>query len=632
MHVTPTDAPLSLQADVILLVPTLVAVSEHTAVAGALLGRLAEASREGAAVEAALRLPVLAALGKLAIDPAVAEKVLRAAVEALPYLSDTELPPAVGLVLKLSSSSSSCRAAAVKAVRQRVRQAPAGEGVSQGTVDALRLAVMQHHAVASAMLHEMDAECRSAKSPAAAPASDMEMLLDVLGGGDVGLVDEASRVAERLVVKGALTVANLEATILRRRAQAKLGTDDAHGLAAPLLQSNDHSAVMRLTAQLGQSTHAKAVAFAAPLYGMLFRLGDGAARETTLHAVIQHAFQGCMGPSQPSKPSTAASSKKGGSKKDVHANANANATHSSNNVAQAAVVAREYADLATALVQEHTALGPVALRAALDAAQRCGQQALDAERQLRDADAARTAALAELQQRLTQSEADRDAARAQCRRLTADADARAAEFRAELATQATARRELQERLGQLEGQAEWTRGEHQEAAAAWAREKRELCQKVKDAELMLSRLKTQKRDEGKRAIKERSSLAEKMSAVEAQAAAALQEADAAREALRAAHAEREAANARADQAEATAAAAKAHAAQLQALAAQQADKVLQLQSMSLSSPRGDALASLGPSLVGMSPRELDATAAELERVLVQARGLQVRCRVVCTWI
>ncbi len=70
-----------MQADIILLVPNLVAPSEHTAVAGALLGRLAEASRQGPSVEAALRLPVLAALGKLAIDPAVAEKVLRAAVE-----------------------------------------------------------------------------------------------------------------------------------------------------------------------------------------------------------------------------------------------------------------------------------------------------------------------------------------------------------------------------------------------------------------------------------------------------------------------------------------------------------------------------------------------------------------------
>ena len=75
------DAPLSLQPDVVALVPRLVRLGEHTAAAGALLSRLAEASREGPGAEAALRLPVLAALGTLKIDPAVANKVLQAAME-----------------------------------------------------------------------------------------------------------------------------------------------------------------------------------------------------------------------------------------------------------------------------------------------------------------------------------------------------------------------------------------------------------------------------------------------------------------------------------------------------------------------------------------------------------------------
>jgi hypothetical protein len=110
---------------------------------------------QGADMEAALRMPVLAALGQLRIDPAVAEKVLRAALEvdatdyhlpcthqlpvqrgcyqnawicvasaaqgqhrkpgvqALPMLSEAELPPAVGLVLKLASESPLARAPAV---------------------------------------------------------------------------------------------------------------------------------------------------------------------------------------------------------------------------------------------------------------------------------------------------------------------------------------------------------------------------------------------------------------------------------------------------------------------------------------------------------------------------------------
>ncbi len=55
--------------------------SEHTAAAGTLLGRLAEASREGAEAEGELRMPVLAALGMLHIVPAVADKVMHAALE-----------------------------------------------------------------------------------------------------------------------------------------------------------------------------------------------------------------------------------------------------------------------------------------------------------------------------------------------------------------------------------------------------------------------------------------------------------------------------------------------------------------------------------------------------------------------
>jgi len=73
-------APPALQAEVVSLVPRLVAPAEHTQAAGALLGRLAEASRQGPGSEAGLRLPVLAALGRLRIDPAVADRVLHAAL------------------------------------------------------------------------------------------------------------------------------------------------------------------------------------------------------------------------------------------------------------------------------------------------------------------------------------------------------------------------------------------------------------------------------------------------------------------------------------------------------------------------------------------------------------------------
>lgn len=65
------------------MVPNLIDSTQHTAAAGVLLARLAEASREGPQAERELRLPVLSALGCLHIDPAVAERVLHTALEVL---------------------------------------------------------------------------------------------------------------------------------------------------------------------------------------------------------------------------------------------------------------------------------------------------------------------------------------------------------------------------------------------------------------------------------------------------------------------------------------------------------------------------------------------------------------------
>lgn len=89
-------------------------------------------------------------------------------VQALPMLSEAELPPAVGLVLKLASESPTARAPAVHCVRARVRSA--APGVAGGTLDAMRLAVLQHKEVASALLADIDAEARSGK---AAPDSQV---------------------------------------------------------------------------------------------------------------------------------------------------------------------------------------------------------------------------------------------------------------------------------------------------------------------------------------------------------------------------------------------------------------------------------------------------------------------------
>ena len=134
-------------------------------------------------------------------------------LQALPMLSEAELPPAVGLVLKLASESPLARAPAVstgpaqhsavpelvleamllcklcrlrlrgvvqpavmrprmllrvqvRCVRTRVRCA--APGAAGGTLDAMRLAVLQHRDVASAVLADIDSDARAAK-PLSAP-------------------------------------------------------------------------------------------------------------------------------------------------------------------------------------------------------------------------------------------------------------------------------------------------------------------------------------------------------------------------------------------------------------------------------------------------------------------------------
>ena len=96
-------APATLQAEVVSLVPRLVAPAEHTQAAGALLGRLAEASRQGPGCEAGLRMPVLAALGRLRIDPAVADRVLHAALAVRTFHQHTR--PLMPVALHLQSSA-----------------------------------------------------------------------------------------------------------------------------------------------------------------------------------------------------------------------------------------------------------------------------------------------------------------------------------------------------------------------------------------------------------------------------------------------------------------------------------------------------------------------------------------------
>lgn len=80
--------------------------------------------------------------------------------QALSSLSETEMAPAVGLILKLASEAGGSREKAVRTVRSSIR----GQAEpSNGTLDAVRLAVAQHPDVAAAMLADIDADCRAVK-------------------------------------------------------------------------------------------------------------------------------------------------------------------------------------------------------------------------------------------------------------------------------------------------------------------------------------------------------------------------------------------------------------------------------------------------------------------------------------
>ena len=80
-------------------------------------------------------------------------------VQALPSLSSSELPPAIGLILKLASGNEASCKSAVAAVRDRVKGS-GDDAPPTGAIDALRLAVVQHPIVANTILEAIQEECK----------------------------------------------------------------------------------------------------------------------------------------------------------------------------------------------------------------------------------------------------------------------------------------------------------------------------------------------------------------------------------------------------------------------------------------------------------------------------------------
>lgn len=109
-------------------------------------------------------------------------------MQALPGLSHRELPPAIGLVLKLAATDDATCRTALAAVRLRVNALDAASSSAAGAIDALRLSVVQHPVVARAALATFKEECRAAASCDGATAdgapqlslADTHVMLDCL--------------------------------------------------------------------------------------------------------------------------------------------------------------------------------------------------------------------------------------------------------------------------------------------------------------------------------------------------------------------------------------------------------------------------------------------------------------------
>lgn len=221
--------PRQYQPDIIMLLPKLLEPADHATAANLLIAHLAEATRLGPAAEALIRLPVLATLGLLTVDPATAKKLLTAVLNVLDSVRVHELPSAAGLILKLASQSSGpARLAAVKAVRQKLRLTP--QAMTPGVLDAFRLVVMQHTDVAQEIVEGIDRQCgnlTASSSPSQGEHAqltlhvfDIELLLDLLRNPTY----KAQQVFEKLVAGNMVTGVQVAAVLERRQLQHALAT------------------------------------------------------------------------------------------------------------------------------------------------------------------------------------------------------------------------------------------------------------------------------------------------------------------------------------------------------------------------------------------------------------------------
>lgn len=233
-----SSLPVSVLPDVIMLVPMLLRPSEHTAVAGFLLGWLSEVGRQNPDIEQLVRPAVLSSLGPLKISDAIADKVVEAALKALSLCPTAEIPAAVVLILKLSSEHVGSGGAGINGGLRGVRDFLKHnvDGVSENIFVAVQLAVMRHSKICDALHADIRLECeqmcgRSQRStnetslPSPNPRSlvDTMVLMDILRSEEKR--DDVLTTLYQCISLGFISSADISTVLDRRRMYHKFWRD-----------------------------------------------------------------------------------------------------------------------------------------------------------------------------------------------------------------------------------------------------------------------------------------------------------------------------------------------------------------------------------------------------------------------
>eukprot|EP00891_Asterochloris_glomerata_P002316 jgi/Astpho2/2316/e_gw1.00043.1.1_t len=499
--------PVHQQPDMIMLLPKLLEPADHVLAATLLVQRMVELQARGAEAQALLRLPVLATLALLSVEGDAAKAVVAAALRMLPSMPHTELPPAVGLTLRLASNAPpEAQLQAVQAVRASLRALPPSALPSAS--EALRMAVSQYEAVAQAtleaitadLLHSRDVKtselCLQGKASAEQPGplgmADLDVLLDLLCSQH--LQNAAQSLLELAATKGLVDVSMMGLVLERRRMQHLRdagGAGSAEGAAAGgpsgagiaglppvtsaslegladgynILLERDFLALLSLAEMLGRSQVLQVRELTAWLYSTMFSVyEDASSRERMLLSLVQQAAAGDSAASQTL----------------LH------------------------------IVGQHEHMGPTAVALMLQqlGAQQAWAGAL--QQQVDALEAAQQQRSSAEQDGMAAAQAETETLRGRIAGLEDQLAQVQAVRKADSQGHQSGRKELQDRVRNLEKELDWVGAELSDARRGAQRAAREATGRVREAEEGASRARAARREDAKRAAKERAQIAERL--------------------------------------------------------------------------------------------------------------------------